>query len=153
MTDQDLVSLARRLEPLVEVRPPASEAQVASTERTLGFRLPDGLRGFLSQSNGASIAVTLDCGELISGASPLIWSLNEILAENGAVSAAGAGRARVLCFANAGADGILFGHPLDPTGVVLDEVVAWHPIEGRLPYVAPSFRAFLDGWLRGSLSI
>jgi hypothetical protein len=147
------VALAQSLEPLVELRPPASEAEVADTEMILGVRLPDDLRGFLLQSNGASIASELDSGELIPAASPLVWSLNGILDENRAVAFTDAGRARVLYFANAGVDGILFGHPLDATGSALDVIVAWYPIEDRLQEVASSFGSFLDRWLRGTLKI
>jgi SMI1 / KNR4 family (SUKH-1) len=137
----------------VELRPPASEAEVADTEMILGVRLPDDLRGFLLQSNGASIASELDSGELIPAASPLVWSLNRILDENRAVALTDAGRARALYFANAGVYGILFGHSLDATGSALDVVVAWYPIEDRLQEVATSFGSFLDRWLRGSLKI
>ncbi len=105
------------------------------------------------QSNGASIAVELDSGELIPEASPLVWSLNEIRDEKRAVATTDAGRARVLYFANAGVDGVLFGHPLDAAGAALDEVVAWYPIEACLEVVASSFGDFLDRWLRGSLTV
>jgi hypothetical protein len=153
VTERDFVALARSLEPLVELNPPASEAQVVEIEESLGVRLPDELRAFLMQSNGAMIGVRTDSGELIPRATPLVWSLNEILAENIALASPHAERARVLCFANAGVNGILFGHSLDPTGAALKEVVAWYPTDARLQEVAPSFGYFLDRWLRGSLKI
>lgn len=60
---------------------------------------------------------------------------------------------RLLFFANAGADGVLFAHPIATTGDVLDEVLVWEPIEQRARLFAESLRDHLEGWLSGSLKL
>jgi SMI1/KNR4 family protein SUKH-1 len=153
VTDENLIELARHLEPLAEFREAASAADVADTERRLGVRIPEDLRGFLLSSNGASIGVALKSGGVIERASPLVWSLSQILRENAALALGGAPGTDILYFADVGVDGLLLGHPLDPTGEALDEVVVWYPIEKRRSTIASSFRGYLEGWLSGALKV
>lgn len=150
---EQLVQLARRVEPLVELADPSSESAIREAESQLGVRLPVELRAFLLQSDGATIAVRLSSGDLVQEASPLVWSVAEILSENRDFPSRGYhGAERVLFFANAGVDGVLFGHALEDTGL-RDEVVVWHPIERQIEAFAPSFSRYLEGWLNGELSV
>ena len=127
-----------KLKPLLEPRPPASEADVAQAEARLGVRLPDQLRRFLMQSNGAAVAARPNSGGVISRASPLVWSIDEIVRDN-EPSKAVRQTEDVLFFANAGADGVLLGHPYEASGTVRDDVVAWYPIEARTTPLTTSF--------------
>ena len=152
-TGPDLIRLARSVEPLVEFVDPSSEAELSAAEAVLGFGLPGQLRSFLLESDGATVAVRLSSGALVEKASPLVWPLSEIvLANQGFRVHPEQGPGGVLCFANAGFDGILFGHQLEGASP-RSEVVAWYPYDGRIEAFAPSFARYLVGWLAGDLSI
>jgi hypothetical protein len=93
----------------------------------------------------------LDSGEIVFGASQILWSADEVLAGN---TARLDGRpASVLFFANAGVDGILFGHPISDTGDVEGGVIAWYPIEDEQRTVAQSFNGWIEGWLGGTIAV
>jgi hypothetical protein len=149
---QTLAQFARQLDPLVELGPPAEEDEVARAEFRLGVRLPAELRDFLLDADGATVAVRLDSGEVIHRASPLVWSLNEVVAENLGPKTDGRPEG-VLYFANAGVDGLLFGHTIDASRNVRPEVVVWYPMEDRLVTATASFREYLEGWLGGRLTV
>ena len=149
----EILEFLRNLEPLVEFEPPASEADIESAERSLGIGLPDELRSFLCDSNGATIGVRLDSGEVIPDASPLVWSLDEIVRNHGPQRPDPDQPAQVLFFANAGVDGILFGHPIRSSSQVGSDVVVWHPIHDELDVAAPSFRAWIEAFLTGTLGL
>ena len=148
-----ILDFVLKLEPLVEFGPLASNDDIESAERTLGVALPDELRAFLGGSNGATIGVRLDSGEVIPDASPLVWSLDEIVRNHGPQRPDPDQPAQVLFFANAGVDGILFGHPIRSSLQVGLDVVIWHPILDELDVVAPSFRAWLEAWLTAAIAL
>ena len=151
----DLALLARSIDPLVELTESADPSAVAAAESALGVDFPSGLRHFLSQSDGATIGVRLTSSEVVPNASPLIWPVSEIVARNRAANT-GAGispHSQFLFFADAGADGMLFGHPVNDHGVALDRVVAYYPVDERAVVVATDLRAWLAGWLGGNLVI
>lgn len=149
----EILDWIRSMEPLAEFEPPASEDQIEKAERRLGISLPNELRTFLRCSNGATIGVRLDSGEVIPSASPLVWSVEEITQHHGPERLDPEQPAQVLFFANAGVDGILFGHPIRASSQVGSEVVVWHPILGELEVAAPSFRAWIEAWIIGNLSV
>jgi len=148
-----IVDAVRALEPLVEFGPAGSEAGLAPIERRLGTRLPEALRSFLLASDGATIGVRLTSGELEPNAIDLVWSAAEIqrhLETNDAILPR---PADVLFFAGAGADGILFGHPIRGDAGIGPDVVSWDPLEEGVMAKAPSFRAWVEGWLNGTLTV
>ena len=149
----EILEFVRSIEPLVEFEPAASADDIESAERSLGIGLPAELRAFLCGSNGATIGVRLDSGEIIPDASPLVWSLDEIVRNHGPQRPDPDQPAQVLFFANAGLDGVLFGHPIRSSSLVGSDVVVWHPILGELDVAAPSFRAWLEAWLTGALGV
>jgi hypothetical protein len=75
----EILEFVRSLEPLVEFEPSASEDDIQSAERGLGVSLPNELRAFLRGSNGATIGVRLDSGEVVPDAdeSPAAYALDE----------------------------------------------------------------------------
>ena len=151
MTGDELIALAHSLEPMLESRPPAEEAELAAAEARLGFSLPSELRAFLARSDGATIAIRLDSGELIPGALPVVWDLDEIVVANTSGPDWVPDRPTdVLWFATAGVDGITIGHATDSSGTPTDDVVLWYPIDGELTLFASSFREYLVRWLRGA---
>ena len=150
----NLVREALKLDPLLQLRPPADEAELASAETALDLRLPHELRRFLLQANGAMMGVELPTGEIIPDASPLIWSLSEIVERNrGLASSGDRSPSDVLFFADVGADGLLVGHPVGPDQAAAAEVVVFSPIERRISMVAESLREWLLGWLGGSITV
>lgn len=149
---EDLLELLRTLEPLVEFGPAASERDVESAERRLGITLPDELRTFLRASDGATTGVELDSGEVIPHATRLVWSVGEIT-RNHESQPPVPRPPQVLFFADAGADGILFGYPIHSPSRVGPDVVAWDPLDDDPVPAAPSFRAWLEAWLTGALTV
>jgi hypothetical protein len=88
---------------------------------------------------------------VIPGALPLVWDLDEIVVENTSGPDWAPNRPTDrLWFANAGVDGITFGHPTDASGTPTDDVVLWYPIDGEIRAFASSFGGYLDRWLRGA---
>lgn len=151
MTGDELIALAHGLEPMLELRPPAEEAALASAEARLGFGLPPELRAFLARTDGATIAMRLDSGELIPGALPLVWDLDEIVVANTSGPHWVPNRPTdVLWFATAGVDGITIGHATDSSGTPTDDVVLWYPIDGELTPFATTFGEYLERWLQGA---
>jgi hypothetical protein len=148
----DILDLLRTWEPLVEFGPAASEDAIASAERRLGASFPEELRAFLLRADGATAGVALRSGQLVPNAASLVWSVAEI-ARNLDPDPRLARPRHVLFFADAGGDGILFGHPIRSPSQVGPDVVSWNPLDGELVSVAPSLRAWLEGWLTTSLSM
>lgn len=66
-----LRELIADLEPMAEFRPAASKAAVRAAEGRLGQRLPTELRGLLLTSDGVTVGLTLDSGE-VPDAQPLV---------------------------------------------------------------------------------
>jgi hypothetical protein len=151
----DLTVVALTIEPLVELNPPSDSGAVATAEAELRTTLPTDLRDFLTRSDGATVAARLDSGEIVPRASPLVWSLVEIVERNRSPEPplAGPWRGRVLFFGDAGVDGILFGNPFEDDGALAGRVVAYNPLEQRIEVVAISFREWLLGWLGGRIAV
>jgi len=148
----DILAAVRAWHPLVEFGRPVSEATISAAEVRIQMPFPDELREFLAASDGAWIGVQLDDGVVIHRASPLVWPLDRIVAEH--EDPPDDGRpAHVLVLANAGVDGVLFGHPIDALGQPGVDVVVWHPIEDVVTPFAASLRLYLEGWLTGRLTI
>ena len=143
------------VQPEAEFAGGATDAEIEGAEGLLGVRLPTELRSLLAESNGVTYGLTLETGERIPTVGYLIWPLAMILEENQRLRGSSpSGLARqFLFFVNAGVDGILFGHPILPSGEVGPEVQAWYPIEGELRLLAPSLRDYLIGWWSGALSV
>lgn len=150
MTGDELVAMATRLAPLIELRQPAEAWAFEEAEARLGFTLPEELRAFLACSDGATIAIRLDSGEVIPRALPLVWDLWTIQVENTSGPDWAPDRPKdVLWFADAGVDGINIGHATDPRGAPVDQVVLWYPIEGEIKPFFASFAEYLERWIQG----
>jgi hypothetical protein len=135
---------------LPRFEPGATEARLERAERALGLPLPEELRTLLAECDGVMEVMEVGGQPIETGW--LVWTLDAIVDER-------RGRKRTtlgppdgwLMFANAGADGILFGYDQgEPPG----HIGAWYPMEGgRLQFMAPSLQAFLRGWIAGELSV
>ena len=150
--------LILNVQPEAEFAPPASAEEIEAAETLLGIRLPSGLRSLLSESNGVKYGLRLPSGDCVVGAGRLVWPLGMIVEENRRMSdpdvtSRGPRQRRALFFADAGADGILFGHPILPSGDVAPAVVVWHPIDDELTPSAASLAEYLIRWSSGELAV
>ena len=132
--------------------PAAPEGDIAGAEARLGATFPPSLRSLLAQTDGVMDRMAVDGGEWFD-ALWLLWPVAEVVERNrSARAAAGGGPRGVIFFADAGCDGILFGHPV--VGQTCGPgVVVWHPMRGRVADLAPSLDGFLRGWLAGTISV
>ena len=148
----DILDLLRSLAPLVEFEPAASEGDIVAAERGLGLSLPDELRTFRLASDGVTTGIELNSGEVLPHVTRLVWSVAEIT-RNREPQPLVPQPPHILFFADAGVDGILFGHPIYSPSSVGPDVVWWDPLDHRLVPAAPSFRAWLQAWLPGALTV
>lgn len=137
--------------------PRASSEEIGNAETQLNVRLPASLRSLLLESDGVMDMMSVDGGDWFDSMW-LLWSLDAIAEQNSAILDAGdgmqkCGLRRMLFFAGAGADGILFGFPITDEGVCSPSVVVWHPIANEVDEVAESLEEFLRGWLTGAISV
>jgi hypothetical protein len=141
-----------------EFYPGASAEEIVDAEVRLNARLPLSLRSLLLESNGIMDLMAIDGGEWFDNMW-LLWTVSEMVHQNLAYRAETRkrtyGRAfhKVVLFAGAGSDGILFGFPVMEDGACAPRVVVWHPIEDDLEGLASALEDFLRGWLTSTISI
>ncbi len=139
-----------------QFREPASLQEMESLEETLRVRLPAELRTLLLETNGVLELLQVDNGEWIENMW-LIWPTTMIADDNlrwrqpSARDTWDRDFSRFLFFADAGSDGILFGHPVEGKDATAS-VSMWIPIGDEVTSIAPSLETFLDGWLRGTIT-
>jgi hypothetical protein len=135
----------------------ASPADIAAVETALNATLPTSLSSLLQDTDGVMDMLAIDGGDWFESMW-LIWPAAELLARNRALRAEQAERSSqqdfsvLVCFADAGTDGILFAFPIT-AGVCQPEVLVWHPLRDTLTPLAPSLEDFLHGWLTGMISV
>lgn len=133
----------------LEFFPPTSAANIAIAEAALQARFPDALRSLLLESDGV-----MDRGASMW----LIWTLERIIEDNRSLRAKELQSLyerdfrSLVFFADAGADGILFGFPV-VAGTCAPCVMVWHPIDDDLDPVATSLEEFVDRWLTDGIAV
>lgn len=137
-----------------EFYPAAKLASIAAAETDLSATFPDSLRSLLLESNGV---MAIDGGEwfetwwLISTVEEIVDLNRDYRAEQKRGNYE-RDFDRLMIFAGAGVDGILFAFPVED-GVCAPRVVVWHPIMDELDDAAPSLEDFVRGWVMGTISV
>ncbi len=140
--------LVQRLTTDCEFSQPATAAQIAAAERTLGTTLPRDLSSLLSESNGITGPYGLG----------LVWPLERIEAENTAFRSNADFRElympfdHLLFFADAG-NGDQFAYPVLAGEVRRDDVFVWNHEDDSRTWAAPSLERYLEWWLSGQLKV
>lgn len=87
----------------------------------------------------------------------LIWTLAELVEQNLWYRGESAREtyerdfSRVVFFADAGSDGILFGFPVTEDQLCAPNIVVWDPIEDELQDIASSLEDFIRKWLTSTI--
>jgi len=138
--------------------PAASAEHVADAEIRLDAMFPASLRSLLLETNGVMDLMAIDGGDWFD-AMWLLWTISEIVDQNLSYRAATEDERyerdfrKLVFFAGAGSDGILFGFPVTEDRVCAPGIVVWYPIEDELKELAPSLEDFLRGWLTSTIAI
>ena len=138
--------------------PAAAPGDITGAEGRLNAAFPASIRSLLLETNSVMDLMAVDGGEWFD-CSWLVWTVEEIVEQNLYGRAATGERRydhdlrRLVFFAGAGADGILFGFPVLDDGVCASRVVVWHPVGEELHEVSPSVEHFLRGWFTGALAV
>jgi hypothetical protein len=131
---------------------------IAIAEARLDAKLPVCLKSLLLETDGVMDMLSIDGGEWFKNMW-LLWPLDEIVNRNLVLRAETAtgnyerGFQKLLFFADAGADGILFAFPVAASRECASNVVAWYPVEDELTGMSPSLEGFLRGWLVGDIAV
>ena len=138
-----------------EFYPGASTQQLSDAELRLGATFPVSLRLLLLESNGVMDMMAIDGGDWFND-KWLLWPVAEIVDQNLWYRSEGTDTyerdfCKLVFFADAGSDGILFGFPVTPDSVCEHSIVVWHPIEDELADIAPSLEEFLKRWLTSTI--
>ena len=129
--------------------PSAMPEDLARAASALKTTFPEELKALLTECNGVTEVMAID-GQPVE-TSWLIWTLEEIVRWQSEPGRADPGPpSSWLVFANAGADGIVFGYDRALSG---DGIWAWYPNEQRGENVAPSLSSFLRGWITGKVTV
>ena len=138
--------------------PAASAGEIADAEARLNARLPASIRSLLLETNGVMDMMAIDGGEWFDSMW-LLWSVAEIVERNRFFRAAtddgtyARDFRKVVFFADAGSDGVLFGFPVIEDRACARRVAVWNPIMDELDELAPSLEDFLRGWLTATISV
>jgi hypothetical protein len=139
-----------------EFYPGASEDEIAGAELRLNARLPAPLQSLLLESNGVMGMMAIDGGEWFKEGW-LLWTLAEVIEQN-LWYRSETGKAtykrdfcKVVFFADAGSDGILFGFPVREDQICAPSIVVWYPIEDELEDIAASLEDFIRKWLTSTI--
>lgn len=139
--------LIRTLEPAAQLVSGASKTQLLELERTFHLTLPADLKTLLGESNGVRDAYGF-C---------LIWSTEEIARYKQEMRTLSQYNTYdpfidFFFFADAG-NGDRFAFPLHEGKVDSSIVLAWDHEDDRRRPVASSLQSYLEGWLRGEISV
>jgi cell wall assembly regulator SMI1 len=138
--------------------PAASAGEIADAEVRLNARFPASIRSLLVETNGVMDMMAIDGGQWFDSMW-LLWTVAEIVEQNGFYRAATEDGThardfrKLVFFAGAGCDDILFGFPVLENRVCAPRVVVWHPIMDELDELAPSLEEFLRGWLTSTICV
>jgi hypothetical protein len=141
-------NLIERLTPDCEFSPPATIAQIASVERSLGVALPSHLRALLLESNGVA-------GQYGLG---LVWPVERIEADNREFRSNPDFRDLympfdpLLFFADAG-NGDHFAFRVLAGEVRSEDVFAWNHEDDSRSWAVPSLERYLEWWLSGKIQL
>lgn len=127
---------------IFDFHPPAEPSALASAEQALQMTFPNALRSFLTEMNG------IYCPTFYLD---VVWSTVKIVRLNLLMREREESLASLLFFADAGADGILFGFSMPEEAD--SPVVVWYPYENCHKVVASSLENFLQGWLTGKFGV
>lgn len=138
--------------------PPASVLDIEAAENRLGVRLPESLKSLLLESDGIMEQLSIDGGPFFDNIW-VVWPVQQMVAENiefrrrVSETSSNFGGHELVCIANAGVDGILFG--IESTDMPRDDspIVSWYPIGQRTCDLAETLASFLNGWLSNCISV
>lgn len=140
--------LIHSLEPAAQFATEANEIQFTELKATLSVTLSDDLRALLREANGVCDPYGF-C---------IIWSIDEIARYNREMRTFPHYRkdrqpfTDFLFFADAG-NGDRFAFPILQGKVQQGPVFAWDHEDNARREVASSLKSFLEGWLRGEISV
>jgi len=136
----------------------ASLDEIDDVETRINARFPTSLRSLLLETNGVMEMMMVAGGEWFDS-QWLIWTVTDIIEQNsrcrGTIEEWNSTHdlRRLVFFAGAGCDGILFGSPVNEDDVCESRVVVWWPMRDEVREVAPSLEDFLSGWLTGRIAV
>ena len=129
--------------------PPAVPSELRRVEGDVGCVLPAEFAGLLLETNGFIELIAVD-GDWIEDMW-VVWTAEETRRRNMALRRGAHGfPGGALAFADAGADGIIFGLDLSAEN---PGVFAWYPITSERREMASSLREFLPAWIAGDLTV
>lgn len=128
---------------------PAGVYHLDEAESKLGVKLPVELRELLRESNGVE-------GEYGLG---LVWSIDRIvqsnmeLRTNQELDSAYMPFTHLLFFADAG-NGDQFAYAISASGEIrCHDIYAWNHEDDSRTAIAPTLKAYLEGWLTGRIKL
>jgi hypothetical protein len=139
-----------------EFYPGASAQEIADVEVRLNASLPASLRSLLLESNGVMGMMSIDGGDWFEE-HWLIWTLEEVFERNlwyrdeSAKETYQRDFRKVVFFADAGSDGVLFGFPITENQACAPNIVVWCPVEDKLQDLASSVEDFIKKWLTSTI--
>jgi hypothetical protein len=134
----------------------APAQEIADAEFRLNATLPGSLRTLLLESNGIMGMMAMDSGDWFEE-HWLIWTVAEVVKQNLWYRSASAKEtyerdfSKVVFFADAGSDGILFGFPVTEGQACAPNIVVWYPIEDEIQDIASSVEDFIGKWLTNTI--
>ncbi len=138
--------------------PAAAAEHLSKMEADLKAGFPESLRSLLLETDGVMDKISIHGGEYFDNMW-LIWAIEEIVEQNfffrkqTVEGIYDRDFTKLVFFAGAGVDGILFGFPVLEGRICGPEVMVWYPISDTSNYLAPTLQDFLRGWLMGTLSV
>lgn len=139
-----------------EFYPGAPPQEIADSELRLNTTLPPSLRSLLLESNGVMGMMAIHGGDWFEE-HWFLWTLAEVVKQNLWYRGESAKETyerdfrKVVFFADAGSDGILFGFPVREDQVCAPNIVVWYPIEDELQDIASSLEDFIKKWLTSTI--
>lgn len=141
--------LIRTLTDTCEFQQPVSPKELAAAENQLQINgLPHELKDLLTESDGVTADYGID----------IVWPLNRIVQDNiGFRSYADFKELympfdHLLFFADAG-NGDQFAFSILNGSILRDDVYVWNHEDDSRTWIAASLRQFIEGWLRGTISV
>lgn len=138
--------------------PAAPPSEITDVETGVNARLPTSLRSLLLETNGVMEMMMVAGGEWFES-TWLLWPVERMLEKSRSCRERSGTRngnhdfRKVVFFADAGCDGILFGFPVNEQRACESRVVAWWPLRDEVSEVAPSLEEFLRGWLTDRIKV
>ncbi|MWC26912.1 SMI1/KNR4 family protein [Paenibacillus sp. MMS18-CY102] len=127
---------------------PATEGELEAVGNSFDLMLPNELKGLLEETNG--VIDEFGCH--------LIWPTSRIIEENLAIRSSEDYKEMykpfdsMLFVADAG-NGDLFGYSIVNGAISKDDIYTWNHEDDSRTWVASSLKQFIEGWLKGEISI